>query len=265
MGIPKRNNEERNDKTTNKKRTTPLEPKVKQPQKTKQADTTRVAYVEDANRAQLYRNKQNMYNNTVWGVGFQGRPTNYNPANPVHQGFIDGNFNVAKNRVEDFFANIAFGIVGEGARMGKNYATAAREIGRGAEQVVTASRIGSNVTKTGTPSRGQVHLKNSTPSAQRIRYKGYNNGQHVSTQAKVTKVSGKKEQKALSQIIEEAKQQGYKVIESPYLYGPALQKRGLVYSDLLGNIGINRAGKAVFFDSTPQEIKNFKADMLIGE
>lgn len=250
---------ERQDNTRNGKNKSKLEPKRIQ---TNHTYTPEQAQLYDGTLSEAARRQQDFYNYNAFGNGIQGYQTRIDPNTPEGQGAIQSNFDYAKGNAEDFMANIALGVVGEGVGQGVKYVTTSREIGRGAEQTVRASRISPNVTKTGTVTRSEIHARNSVPNVSKATYKGKSGNMSVSTQRKVNVPTGKQATRATSRLTKRMTKRGWRPITHPNLQGIAYTNGRTVVSDVHGNVGTTRLlRRPKLYDLSVQSKHSFRRDM----
>lgn len=191
----------------------------------------------DADKVQMYRNMQNLYNTNYLGYGVERRPTNYDPRTPEGQAAIQSNYNYTKGNLSNFAMNLITGGAAEGVGQVTKY-LATPLIDKGVESVVKISKWPfGKVIKNTQISPAQMHIRTQTPGALKTKLLGKAKDGYRYAQSKVRKVSGKNEERVLNKIEDTALQQNWKRISLPNYDGRAYFKNGKVYLDLEGNVG----------------------------
>lgn len=232
------------------------------------------AVVYDANKADYYRNMQNLYNQVAFGYGIFGNPTNYDVSNPEDQKKIESNFNYAKNNLKNFGVNlITTGIVSPfkgllpsttGRKtIGELEHLLPYKIGEGAEAVVI-NNSPTTVGKIAHTGSGLMLQRNAIPNTEPLKFVGYvRDGSHrfpTFIQKKMKVLTEETFPKYVDKLDKAMQKSGFKKIDSPDVQYRAYTDGSVVIDDIApGNVGVNIFGKPKIIDFNLQTVPEWEA------
>lgn len=219
-------------------------------------------YIYDADKTRYYSNLQDFYNTNFFGFGVTGNQTNYDPSTAEGQKAILSNFMYAANNVRNFSETLLTTGAAELAGQGIKWALISKEIGAGAEAVVSSAPLSTRVTKVTSIPRAEAHIRNQIPAASKLSYKGTKNGASVYTQSKVRILTTEQVEKARKALDKIMSSKGWKKVTHPNLQYPGYTNGKLVVSDLgSGNIGRDWLGRPRLIDFSVESVPEFRLAM----
>lgn len=216
----------------------------------------------DADKTQYYSNLQDFYNTNFFGFGVTGNQTNYDPRTTEGQKAILSNFMYAANNVKNFSEALLTTGAAELAGQGIKWALTSKEIGSGAEAVVSSAPLSTRVTKITSIPKSEAHIRNQVPAASKLTYEGTKNGTAIYTQPKLRVLTVKQVEKARAALDKIMSSKGWQKVTHPNLQYPGYTNGKLVVSDLgPGNIGKDLLGRLRLIDFAVETVPEFRLAM----
>ena len=207
------------------------------PQKVTRTYKPSVAYIYDADKANLHRKMQSFYNNNFFGYGVFGNQTNYDATTPEGQAAIKQNFNYAKDNAFNMLADVALtGATTQAVatlRGATPFTNGRRTLGT-LDDILAMKRVGSGaeaVVVKDSPfsvlkvfwnggGHGPIEARSSIPGYLKLNFKGYvKNGKKrvpAFTQQKGKPITDKEYPKAVDKITKKMKKNGYEKVQDDY-------------------------------------------------
>ncbi len=227
------------------------------------------AYITDGDLVDRYRKKQDYYNQSYFGYGMFGRPTNYNPSTPEGRMAIDANFNYAKNNAAEFIGSVpvTFNVgklrgllpfVSSRKSIGQLSHVTPYTIGQGAEAIVVDNSP-LTVAKIMQGNKGEILQRNAIPNALNNKFIGYiRDGRKrfpTFLQQKVKILTEKTFPKYLDKLDKAMQKKGFNRVNDPYVQYRAYTDGKVVIDDVApGNVGVNIFGRPKLVDFNLQTV-----------
>lgn len=221
----------------------------------------------DKDRAEYYRDMQNLTNSALLGMAGQ---TNHDPADPDGQRKIQAKLDYVKGTL----ANTGGALIGGGAAgMTRNLitkGTALRNllpyrIGQGAEATVIRNTPGT-VAKITHGTRGEMLRRNGVPNFLPLKFRGYVTHGYkrlpAFTQRKVRVLTEKTFPKHIGKLDRAMEKAGFRTITHPNLQYRAYTNGTVVIDDIApGNVGTTILGKPKIIDMNMQSLPEWLLEM----
>lgn len=232
----------------------------------------KVDRIYDADKAKMYRDKQNMYNSTLFGPS---SPTNYDATTEEGQKKIDAAFEQTANNAKELVMNAAGAIVSSpfigliprgrpiGGSIGRIEYLRPFKIGGGAEAEVFDNGVGS-VIKVGSISKRQMALRNSFPNVQKSVYIGTSKSPYAKLNAfrqKRLKITTPKTfNKIIKKLDKKMEKAGFKKVKDPQVQYRAYTNGKYVIDDISpDNVGTTLFGSPRIVDMSVQTVPEWLA------
>ena len=232
----------------------------------------KVDRIYDADKAKMYRDKQNMYNSTLFGPS---SPTNYDATTEEGQKKIDAVFEQTANNAKELVMNAAGAIVSSpfigliprgrpiGGSIGRIEYLRPFKIGGGAEAEVFDNGVGS-VIKVGSISKRQMALRNSFPNVQKSVYIGTSKSPYAKLNAfrqKRLKITTPKTfNKIIKKLDKKMEKAGFKKVKDPQVQYRAYTNGKYVIDDISpDNVGTTLFGSPRIVDMSVQTVPEWLA------
>lgn len=218
--------------------------------------------VYDADKAKFYRNKQSMYNSSLFGPS---SPTRYDPTTEQGQKAIDAAFEQTTSNAKDLVYNMAgtilgrpLGILPRGRMItGRIEKLLPYKIGEGAEAMVFDN--GTSVLKVGSVTPKEIVKRNSIPNTIPSKYVGKVKTKYAKlpayTQRKVKVLTEETFPKYVERLDQAMQKSGFRRVNDPNVQYRAYTNGKVVVDDISpGNVGLNWLRRPKIIDSSVQTV-----------
>lgn len=216
----------------------------------------------DADKAKFYRNKQNMYNSSLFGPS---SPTRYDPTTEQGQRAIDAAFEQTSSNAKDLIYNMAgtmlgkpLGILPRGRRIaGRIERLLPYKIGEGSEAMVFDN--GMSVLKVGNIPAKEMAKRNSIPNTIPSRYVGRVKTDYAKlpayTQKKVKILTEETFPKYIQKLDQMMQKSGFRKVNDPNIQYRAYTNGRVVVDDISpDNVGLDWLRRPKMIDFNMQTV-----------